>query len=67
MLRPLPPFRLRPLKKAVVRKTVTADQISDAADDAPLSIKGTRVSLKLTRPATGARLKVLGRSLSSHA
>ena len=66
MSRPLPPFRLRPLRKASVRKTVTADQIRDTADDPPMTIKGTRVSLKLTRPASGARLKVLGRSLNSH-
>ena len=67
MLRPLPPFRLRPLKKAGIRKTVTAEQIRETAEDPPLSIKGARVALKLSRPAAGARLKVLGRSLTSHA
>ncbi len=67
MLRPLPPFRLRPLKKASVRKTVAVDQIRETTDDPPLSIKGARVALKLSRPAAGARLKVLGRSLTSHA
>jgi hypothetical protein len=67
MLRPLPPFRLRPLKKASVRKTVTADQIREATEEPPLSIKGARVSLKLASPLPGTRLKVLGRSLNSHA
>jgi hypothetical protein len=61
MLRPLPPFRVRPLKKAAVRKASASDEFRDLADGEPVSIKGLRRSLKLSRPAPASRLRVLGR------
>ena len=62
MLRPLPPFRVRPLRKATIRKASTTDEFRDLADGEPVSIKGLRRSLKLARPAPASRLRVLGRA-----
>jgi hypothetical protein len=67
MLRPLPPFRVRPLKKASVRKSPGADLALEAADEVLVSIKALRRPLKLVRAAPEQRLKVLGRGLSGHA
>lgn len=67
MLRPLPPFRVRPLKKSSVRKSPAADLALDAADEVLVSIKALRRPLKLLRPAPESRLRVLGRSLPSPA
>jgi hypothetical protein len=68
MLRPLPPFRVRPLKKAAVRKALPAGILADLSDDDLLvSIKGFRRPLKHLRPAVAARLKVLSRNANDHA
>jgi hypothetical protein len=61
MLRPLPPFRVRPLKKVSIRKApASSTDFSD--EEIEISIKGLRRPLRLTRPLAVARLKVLGRT-----
>jgi hypothetical protein len=67
MLRPLPPFRVRPLKKASVRKSPGSDLALESADEVLVSIKALRRPLKLHRPAPEQRLKVLGRGIPSPA
>jgi hypothetical protein len=67
MLRPLPPFRVRPLKKVSVRKSPGPDLALECAEEVLVSIKALRRPLKLLRPAAESRLKVLGRGVPSHA
>jgi hypothetical protein len=68
MLRPLPPFRVRPLTKPVVRKAPGSVFVCELTDEEPvISIKGVRRPLKLARPLAASRLKVLGRGAPGHA
>jgi len=56
VLRPLPPFRMRPVRRAAPRKAVSPA----AADDRP-AIKAVRRTLKLAKLPGPPRLKVLSR------
>lgn len=57
MLRPLPPFRVKPLRKPLVPK-----QASDVRKDAePISIKARRVPVRLGRLNGPPTLRVLSR------
>lgn len=68
MLRPLPPFRVRPLKKVTIRKASPADPVCELTENALIvSIKGLRRPLKAGRQIAAARLKVLGREAIDHA
>jgi hypothetical protein len=66
MLRPLPPFRVRPLKKTSIRKSPGFD-LAYECEEMLVSIKALRRPLKHLRPAPESRLKVLGRSVPSPA
>jgi hypothetical protein len=61
MMRPLPPFRLRPLRQASVPKASKSDFLEILDDAEPVSIKGTRRPIKFVRTAPATRLRVLGR------
>jgi hypothetical protein len=67
MLRPLPPFRVRPLKKVSIRKSPGSDLVLECAEEMLVSIKALRRPLKHLRPAPESRLRVLGRSVPSPA
>jgi hypothetical protein len=67
MLRPLPPFRVRPLKKASIRKSPSSDLVLECAEEMLVSIRALRRPLKHLRQASEQRLKVLGRATPSHA
>ena len=62
MQRPLPPFRVKPLRSVVVRKTIDAERIREIAagmPDGPVSAAGP---LRVAKPGDASRLKVLGRT-----
>jgi hypothetical protein len=67
MLRPLPPFRVRPLKKSSIRKSPGSDLVLECAEEMLVSIRALRRPLKHLRQASEQRLKVLGRATPSHA
>ena len=62
MQRPLPPYRVKPLRTLVVRRTFDTAIIHDLATDEPISIRPARNTLKIAKPGTAGRLKVLGRT-----
>jgi hypothetical protein len=59
MLRPLPPFRVRPLHTAVVRKSVSPVTIEDIGDEMEHSVKAVRRPLRIIKTAPMIRLRVL--------
>jgi hypothetical protein len=62
MLRPFLPFRAKPLKKPVQPKAYVIDQRTDPnVDEILVSIKATRKSIRVARPAVTRRLRILGR------
>jgi hypothetical protein len=63
MLRPHPPFRVRPLKKSSIRKSPSSDLVLECAEEMLVSIKGLRRPLKHLRSAPESRLRVLGRAV----
>jgi hypothetical protein len=67
MLRPLPPFRVRPLKKPAIRKSHSSDSSFETIEGVQVSIRALRRPLKAVRPTPESRLKVLGRGATSHA
>lgn len=67
MRRPLPPFRVRPLRPAIIRKSIDAELAKELADEHTVSIKGVRRPLKLARTAPAYRLRVLGCGANGHA
>lgn len=67
MLRPLPPFRVRPLKKVSIRKSPVANVAAEGGDEVTVSIKALRRPVRTMRHSPDSRLKVLGRGASSPA
>jgi hypothetical protein len=67
MLRPLPPFRVRPLKKVSIRKSPVASTAAEGSDEVTVSIKALRRPVKTVRHIPDSRLKVLGRGAFSPA
>lgn len=59
--RPLPPFRVRPLRETSTLKTFDFERIRDMAEAAPASIKAARKVLKMPKPESASHLKVFGR------
>lgn len=55
MRRPLPPFRMRPVRKAAKRKVSLIARLEEAT----VSVRGERRPIKIARPATSPALKVL--------
>src|SRR5262245_11082042 len=49
MLRPLPPFRVRPLKKVTIRKSPGASTAALGSDEVIVSIKALRRPVKIVR------------------
>jgi hypothetical protein len=66
MMRPLPPFRLRPLRQSSAPKVSKADFPEDVDDGEPVSIKGIRRPIRVVRAAPATRLRVLGRDAHGH-
>lgn len=64
MLRPLPPFRMRPLRKHQTPKIIG---IGLEKLDAPISVKPARRPVKVQRLTPAGRLKVLGRASEARA
>lgn len=62
MQRPLPPFRVKPLRQESVRKTARAETIRALAESEPTTIKALRQPVRISRLATVSRLRVLGRA-----
>lgn len=62
MQRPLPPFRVKPLRSVLVRRVIDIGTIRDMAFEEPMNIKPARQTLKTSKPDPSARLKVLGRT-----
>lgn len=56
--RPFAPFRSRPVRRSVVRKTVEAGTIIKLAEEAGLGIRSLRAEPRLVKPGT-QRLRVL--------
>lgn len=65
MLRPLPPFRVKPLRRVVVRKTIGAERIREIASEMLIDPSQTANPLRVGKPGDVSRLKVLGRSTSN--
>ena len=61
MQRPLPPFRVKPMRSDYVRKSVSAEAIREFAQNEPVTIKSARLPLRILKPAAGQRLRVIGR------
>ncbi len=62
MIRPLPPFTVRPLKQRKLRKTLQTGAILTLARDLPASaVKAERRPMKAEAGRAAPRLKVLGR------
>jgi hypothetical protein len=64
MLRPLPPFRMRPLRKQQTPKIIG---LGLEKLDTPISVKPARRPVKVQRLAPAGRLKVLGRTSEARA
>jgi hypothetical protein len=60
MMRPLPPFRARPLRTARLRKTYHPALTADYDEPTPITIKTARRPLKAVRNTP--RLRVIGRT-----
>ena len=64
MIRPLPPFTVRPLKHALTRKTtIGAAAITALAGQLPSSVKATRRPLKSAASRPLPSLRVIAREL----
>ncbi|MGQ0671823.1 MAG: hypothetical protein ACT4N2_02920 [Hyphomicrobium sp.] len=59
-MRPLPPFRVKPVRTLAVRRTLTAESIRELAGQEPTGIKPARATLSLSTPARRATLRILG-------
>jgi hypothetical protein len=62
MHRPLPPFRVKPLRTVVVRKTVNAERIREIAAELQNDSAPAASPLRVAKPGDSSRLKVLGRT-----
>lgn len=63
MLRPFLPFRAKPLKRPVQPKAYVIDQRTDPnVNEILVSIKASRRSIRVARPAVTKRLRILGRN-----
>ena len=60
-MRPLPPFKVKPLRTLTVRRTVSADTIRELAEQEPACIKPARAMMRIAKPARKGTLKILGR------
>jgi hypothetical protein len=60
-MRPLPPFKVKPLRTITVRRIVSADSIRELAEQEQ-SIKPARAALCITKPPRKAALKILSRA-----
>lgn len=65
-MRPLPPFKLKPVRFQSVRRQVTADTIRDLAGQEPEGIRPARAAMRLASPLRRSTLKVLGRPANDH-
>ena len=65
LLRPLPPFRAKPLRKPHTRKAPGSDSRKEGATE--ISVKARRHPIKIARPLGSPALKVLGRAADGHA
>jgi hypothetical protein len=61
-MRPLPPFKLKPIRVNQVRRVVSAETIQELAGELPDSVKPARATLRIQQPIRKAALKVLGRA-----
>ena len=61
-MRPLPPFKVKPMRTVIVRRTVSADIIRELAEQDPTTIKPARAMMRIAKPARKATLKILGRA-----
>jgi hypothetical protein len=61
-MRPLPPFKLKPIRVNHVRRVVSAETIQELAGELPDSVKPARAALRIQQPIRKAALKVLGRA-----
>jgi hypothetical protein len=62
MHRPLPPFRVKPVRSTIVRRTIDAAMIREWAAEASLGLKSQPPALRVAKSGDVARLKVLGRA-----
>lgn len=60
-MRPLPPFKVKPLKTVTVRRIMSADAIRDLIEPVPTCIRPARATMRLTKPMRKATLRILGR------
>jgi hypothetical protein len=65
MLRPLPPFRAKPLRTIVVRKTIDAERIREITSEMLSDPSPTASPLRVGKPGDASRLKVLCRPASN--
>ncbi len=61
-MRPLPPFKIKPLRTVTVRRTISADVIREIAEQSPASIKPARAMMRISQPTRKGSLKILGRA-----
>lgn len=60
--RPLPPFRVRPLRLNPARKLLATDLLALFADEAPRTVKASRRHVRATKLSRTPELRVAGRS-----
>lgn len=61
-MRPLPPFKFKPVRFQSVRRQVTAETIYELAGQEPEGIRPARGTMRLPSPLRRSTLKVLGRA-----
>lgn len=60
-MRPLPPFKAKPMKAVTVRRILSADVIRDLVETEPTCIRPARATMRMTKPMRKATLRILGR------
>ena len=58
-MRPLPPYRLKPIRTTNVRRVVSAETIQELAGYELEGIKSARTALRIQRPMRKGALRVL--------
>lgn len=61
-MRPLPPFKVKPVRVSTVRRVVSAETIQELAGVLPDGVKSARIAMRIQQPIRKAALKVLGRA-----
>ena len=61
-MRPLPPFKVKPVRTLTVRRVISAETIRDLAGHEPTGIKPARGAMRIQPPLRKSSLKVLGRA-----